>query len=119
MKSFFFTFLFCCFAVGFCTDKGNKKVITMIIKQTINDLKGLLTFAREAGKTIGFVPTMGALHNGHLSLVKRCKQENDICVVSIFVNPTQFNDKGDLQSYPRTLEHDYKLLEPTDRKSVV
>lgn len=66
--------------------------------------------AKSAGKTIGFVPTMGALHNGHLTLVKRCVSENDLCFVSVFVNPTQFNDKNDLANYPRTLEADAQLL---------
>jgi len=66
--------------------------------------------AKSAGKTIGFVPTMGALHNGHLTLVKRCVSENDLCFVSVFVNPTQFNDKNDLANYPRTLEADAELL---------
>ena len=60
---------------------------------------------------MGLVPTMGALHNGHLELVKRCVAENSICVVSVFVNPTQFNDKNDLLHYPRTLDADCKLLE--------
>ena len=66
--------------------------------------------AKSTGKTIGFVPTMGALHNGHLTLVKRCVSENDLCFVSVFVNPTQFNDKNDLANYPRTLEADAELL---------
>ena len=84
----------------------------MIIIHSINELQALLSKERIAGKTIGFVPTMGALHKGHISLVERCRNENNICVVSIFVNPTQFNDKKDLSAYPRTLEKDCELLEP-------
>jgi len=84
----------------------------MIIIHSINELQALLSEERNAGKTIGFVPTMGALHKGHISLVERCRHENNICVVSIFVNPTQFNDKNDLNAYPRTMEKDCEMLEP-------
>ena len=83
----------------------------MKIVSKIQDLKGCLAQERLNNRRIGFVPTMGALHAGHLSLVKRCVDENDICVVSVFVNPTQFNDKKDLETYPRTLEKDCELLQ--------
>jgi pantoate--beta-alanine ligase len=68
---------------------------------------------RKSGRTIGFVPTMGALHEGHLSLVRICRQQNDFTVVSIFVNPTQFNDKADLERYPRMPDNDLALLKST------
>jgi len=71
------------------------------------------------GKRIGFVPTMGALHRGHESLVERCRRENDVVVVSIFVNPTQFNDPKDLERYPRTLEADLALLEKAGADEVL
>ena len=83
----------------------------MKIVKGINELKGYLVDSKRNGKRIGLVPTMGALHKGHLSLVERCVRENDICVVSVFVNPTQFNDKHDLETYPHTLEADCALLE--------
>ena len=83
----------------------------MKIVSKIQDLKGYLAQERLNNRRIGFVPTMGALHAGHLSLVKRCVDENDICVVSVFVNPAQFNDKKDLETYPRTLEKDCELLQ--------
>src|SRR5882757_1085479 len=63
------------------------------------------------GRSIGFVPTMGALHRGHSSLVERCRGENQVVVVSIFVNPSQFNDPSDLERYPRTLDQDLALLQ--------
>ena len=78
---------------------------------TIAKLKAELRKAREKGKTIGLVPTMGALHEGHASLVRRSVSENDVTVVSVFLNPTQFNDQTDLAKYPRTLDADCQLLE--------
>jgi pantoate--beta-alanine ligase len=83
----------------------------MKVFQKIVELQNELFVAHKEGKEIGLVPTMGALHAGHVSLVKRSVKENNITVVSVFVNPTQFNDKKDLVSYPRNLEADCELLE--------
>ncbi len=90
---------------------SNPQIITMKVFSTIADLKAEIAAQKAAGKTIGLVPTMGALHAGHASLVKKCAAENDVAVVSVFVNPTQFNDKNDLKNYPRTLEKDAELLQ--------
>lgn len=83
----------------------------MLVFKTQKTLKDFINKAKSTGKQIGFVPTMGALHNGHLSLIKASLEANDISLCSIFVNPTQFNDSNDLKNYPQPLEKDLALLE--------
>lgn len=88
----------------------------MKVFEKIKDLQHLLNESRSKNVAIGFVPTMGALHKGHISLIKAARQSCDLVVCSIFVNPTQFNDVGDLSKYPRTIEKDKRMLieEETD-----
>ena len=82
----------------------------MIIIKTVSELEAYVGRERNNGRSIGLVPTMGALHAGHLSLVERAVKENDDVIVSVFVNPTQFNNPTDLATYPRTEEEDCRLL---------
>jgi len=91
----------------------------MIVYTRKANLRNFLEPLKRSGKTIGFVPTMGALHEGHLSLVRRAAAENDAVVVSIFVNPTQFDNPDDLAKYPRLLERDLSLLEEIDPGMII
>jgi pantoate--beta-alanine ligase len=83
----------------------------MKVAQSVLQLRQIIASIKEPGYETGFVPTMGALHEGHISLVNICKRENEITIVSIFVNPNQFNDKKDLENYPCMPERDIRLLE--------
>ena len=90
----------------------------MDLIKSIAELEQYVAALKAENKTIGFVPTMGALHEGHLQLVRRAVAENEVAIVSVFVNPTQFNDKNDLAKYPRTLEADSALLESVGCRAV-
>jgi pantoate--beta-alanine ligase len=83
----------------------------MIVFKKAMELNEFLTIQRKKGIKTGFVPTMGALHNGHISLINSCKSRNNLAICSIFVNPTQFNDPNDFKQYPKTIESDIYLLE--------
>ncbi len=86
----------------------------MLVFKKVSNLQKHLNKVRKSGQKIGFAPTMGALHQGHLSLIKQSKAQNDCTVCSIFVNPTQFDDKKDLKKYPRTTSQDTALLESVE-----
>lgn len=90
----------------------------MITTQRIADVRKVLDAGRAEGKRVGFVPTMGALHEGHRSLIRRAREETDVVVVSIFVNPTQFGPREDLSAYPRPIEDDLEACE-SERVDVV
>lgn len=91
----------------------------MLIYKNIDSLQEKLSLVKEENKSIGFVPTMGALHRGHLALAAQAIKENDVVVISIFVNPTQFDKATDLEKYPRTFEGDISLLESLDKTIIV
>ncbi len=91
----------------------------MQLFKTKNEIRSYLDSSRPGNGEIGLVPTMGALHGGHLALVERARDENGLVVVSIFVNPTQFNNPNDLEKYPKSLEQDLELLRPVSEELVV
>lgn len=91
-----------------------KKSPKMEIFSQIGPLRAFLTQKKSLGKSIGFVPTMGALHHGHLALIKESRTENAITVCSIYINPTQFNNAEDLARYPKTIDRDIEMLESVD-----
>lgn len=109
-KNFIFRVKFSNFARFFYPKELKNVFIYMEIITTKQALQEIVSVNKSLKKTIGFVPTMGALHEGHASLIRRAVAENDVCFVSVFVNPTQFNNKEDLAKYPRNIERDAELL---------
>ena len=91
----------------------------MLVFRDNSTLQNHINNLKNNNKIIGFVPTMGALHNGHLSLVKKSISQNDLTVVSIFINPTQFNNVNDLKTYPSDIDKDLELLRSISQKIIV
>src|SRR5574340_487585 len=90
--------------------EGGVLRLLMRLITSVNEMKALTRENRSRGRSVGLVPTMGALHKGHVSLVRQAKQQCDVVVASVFVNPTQFGPGEDYERYPRNLEEDFQLL---------
>ena len=91
----------------------------MVVVKLKSRISEIISQYKSSRNKVGFVPTMGALHKGHMSLVRKALSENDLVFVSVFVNPTQFDNKQDLEKYPRTLERDVELLKTVSEANMV